>query len=159
MRHSTIPTAFAAIATLILALPALAGDRLVDSLVDETELWLDDCGHAMTAKQASRACPLERVTFLEDLPISDDLLDAIYDLLDAEPFTADTGVVRALGVVDTVPYDFSEPSATELILLPEFEWPHDVPGLLIVFAEQDLDLSTDPDSLNVIMATDFDPAD
>ena len=157
MRHSTFLTAFAAISTLILALPALAGDRLADILETETALWLDDCGHVLTAKHGSRACPLERVSHLEDLPVSDDILDGIYELLDAEPVTADTGVVRALGVADTTPYEFFAQATTELILLPEFDWPTDVPGLLIVFVTVHSDgIATDPDSLNVIMATDFD---
>ncbi len=156
MRHSTILTALAACAILVLALPALAGDRLTDSVDDEVALWLDDCGHVLTAKKDSRACPLDRVDSLEDLPVSDDVLDRIYDLLDAEPFTADTGVVRALGVADTVPYDFFGQGGTELIVLPEFDWPTDVPGLLVVFVEQGVDGLSDPDSLNVIMVADFD---
>ena len=85
MRHSTILTAFTAFATVLLTLPAMAGDRLADSLADETASWLDDCGHLLAAEKDSRACPFDRVTFLEDLPVPDDILDEMCAVLDTDP--------------------------------------------------------------------------
>ncbi len=161
MRHSTILTALAAITTLAMVLPAtgkgrVQGPTLDEALADELDAWLADCGHLLAGEKNDEACSFERVEALEDLPLSKDELAGVYALLDAEPVTPDTGVVRALGVADTIPYDFwATASQAELLWLPEFEWPSDVEGVLFVFAEVDGGI-TDPDSLFVIQVAGLD---
>ena len=149
MRFSSILAAIAGITILSLTLPAAAGkpkappvaqpdevdaDGLLDELFEEVEIWLDECGGLLTGDPVPKHCAVHVVDSLDEVPISEEVLRGATELLDDLPVSADAGIVRCLGVVDTIPPEHRS-QGTAVYDIEELDGPAGPPVLLVVLVD------------------------
>ncbi len=123
--------------SILLVISTSSPAAAVEPLFEHLDRWLEDCEQVLDADRGTRECPFERVRGIDELPISDAARQSVRTLLDEQPVTADTGVVRALGVADTIPYDFFGSAAPPAVAYDEYEWADGPKSVLVVVSSFD----------------------